>query len=111
MYGVLPSLPVDEVARKGDRYVSRGELSKMSTIRDYLKSLTSDKLLPVFQSTLEDTVYDVLNNREIPDRTAFNALRDSVQEARAQASAAAASMRRIEKAQADILKRIKKLEK
>jgi hypothetical protein len=83
----------------------------MSTIRDFLKSITSDKLLPIFQNALEDTVYEILNSREIPDRTAFNALRDSVQEARAQASSAAAGMRRIEKAQADIIKRLKKLEK
>jgi len=83
----------------------------MSTLRDFLKSAASDRLLPIFQSALEDTVYEVLNSREIPDRTAFNALRDSVQEARAQSSSAAASMRRIEKAQAEILKRLKKLEK
>jgi len=83
----------------------------MSTIRDFLKSITSDRLLPIFQHTLEDTVYEVLNSREIPDRTSFNALRDSVQEARAQASSAAASIRKIERSQAEILKRLKKLEK
>lgn len=69
----------------------------MSTIRDFAKSLLSDKLQPIFRDSLEDVVYEVLNDREIPDRTDFNRLRKSIQEAKSASISATNAVKALEK--------------
>ena len=51
----------------------------MSTSRDFIASTLADALLPLFQRTMEDVVYETLDDRSVPTRADFKDLRDLVE--------------------------------
>ncbi len=58
----------------------------MGSLSDFLQSSTSDAMLPFFRRTLEDLVYEILNERRVPTRTDFQDLRNLLNTMRSQAS-------------------------
>ena len=58
--------------------------------------MTSDLMLPLFRTTLEDVVFDILNEREIPNRTQFGEIRDLVNSLRGPVSSATSSLKKLE---------------
>ena len=60
----------------------------MAWIADFLYSSISDTLLPVVRPLLEDVVYDILNDRQIPTRTDYREMRDLVNDMRGAVSTA-----------------------
>jgi hypothetical protein len=69
----------------------------LGSLRDFAGSYASDLMLPVFRNTLEDVVYEVLNEREIPNRTQFTEVRDLVNNLRGPVSSATAAIKKLEK--------------
>lgn len=74
----------------------------MSSLRDFVLSVFSDSMLPVFRQTFEDVVYESLNERKVPSRTDFLELRDLVNKLRGQASSAKNGNKKLEQ-RADVL--------
>ena len=68
----------------------------MGTLKDFATSMTSDLMLPFFRTTLEDVVFDILNEREIPNRTQFGEVRDLVNSLRGPVSSATSSLKKLE---------------
>ena len=68
----------------------------MGSLRDFAASMSSDLMLPFFRTTLEDLVYDILNEREIPNRTQFAEVRDLVNGLRGPVSSATSSLKKLE---------------
>ena len=68
----------------------------MSSLGDFIRSASSDTLLPVFRQTLEDVVMEVLNERQVPSRTDFHELRDLVNSMRSSVSSTANAMQAID---------------
>jgi len=58
--------------------------------------MASDLVLPIFRNTLEDLVYDILNEREIPNRTQFGEVRDLVNSLRGPVSSATSTIKKLE---------------
>ena len=50
----------------------------------------------MFRQTMEDLVYDILNEREVPNRTQFSELRDVVNSLRAPVSGVTKSLKKLE---------------
>jgi polyhydroxyalkanoate synthesis regulator phasin len=67
-------------------------------------------MLPLFQSTLEDIVYEVLNEREIPNRTQFSEVRDVVNNLRGPVSSATSAIKKLEKRITDLERRVDELQ-
>ena len=68
----------------------------MGSLKDFASSMTSDLMLPLFRTTLEDVVFDILNEREIPNRTQFGEIRDLVNSLRGPVSSATSSLKKLE---------------
>ncbi len=68
----------------------------MGSLKDFAKSTSSDLMLPLFRTTLEDLVYDILNEREIPNRTQFAEVRDLVNGLRGPVTSATSSLKKLE---------------
>ena len=68
----------------------------MSSLGDFIRSATSDTVLPVFQQTLEDVVMEVLSDRQVPSRTDFHELRDLVNKMRGTVSATSNAIQKLE---------------
>jgi len=97
----------------------------LGSTRDYLRSIVTDAALPVSRQLLEDVVMETLTDRQVPNRTDYKELRDTVNQMRGQASNAASGTRKVEKRMAKLeeqvaalleertllLKRIKAIEK
>ncbi len=69
----------------------------MAWIADFLYSSISDTLLPVVRPLLEDVVYDILNDRQIPTRTDYREMRDLVNDMRGAVSTATNLTKRLDK--------------
>lgn len=69
----------------------------LGTLREFLGSYASDLVLPAFRNTFEDVVYDVINEREIPNRTQFAEVRDLVNNLRGPVSSATTAIKKLEK--------------
>jgi len=67
-------------------------------------------MLPLFQNTLEDVVYEVLNEREIPNRTQFAEVRDVVNNLRGPVSSATSTLKKLEKRITDLERRVDELQ-
>jgi polyhydroxyalkanoate synthesis regulator phasin len=67
-------------------------------------------MLPLFQNTLEDIVYEVLNEREIPNRTQFSEVRDVVNNLRGPVSSATSAIKKLEKRITDLERRVDELQ-
>jgi hypothetical protein len=82
----------------------------LGSLRDFVGSYASDLMLPLFQNTLEDVVYEVLNEREIPNRTQFAEVRDVVNNLRGPVSSATSTLKKLEKRITDLERRVDELQ-
>ncbi|MEE2750021.1 MAG: hypothetical protein VX519_01215 [Myxococcota bacterium] len=82
----------------------------MSSLRDFVRSATSDTMLPVFRQTLEDVVMEVLSERQVPSRTDFHEFRDLVNSMRSSVSSTANAMQAIDQRVQALEERIAALE-
>jgi hypothetical protein len=73
------------------------EGKNLGSLRDFVGSYASDIILPAFRNTLEDVVYEVLNEREVPNRTQFAEVRDLVNNLRGPVSSATTAIKKLEK--------------
>jgi len=67
----------------------------MGTSRDFITSGIADMLLPLFQRSMEDAVYETLDSRHIPTRSDFKELRDLVNNLRGQVTGTTNGIERI----------------
>jgi hypothetical protein len=68
----------------------------MGWISDFIYSSISDTLLPVVRPLLEDVVFEVLGERQVPTRTDFREVRDLVNGMRGSVSTAANTAKKLE---------------
>ena len=67
----------------------------MGISRDFINSGIADMLLPLFQRSMEDAVYETLDSRQIPTRSDFKELRDLVNNLRGQVTGTTSGIERI----------------
>ena len=67
----------------------------MGTTRDFLASGMADLLLPLLRRSMEDSVYETLDNRQVPTRTDFKEVRDLVNSLRGHVSGTTNAIERI----------------
>jgi len=67
----------------------------MGTSRDFITSGIADMLLPLFQQSMEDAVYETLDSRQIPTRSDFKEVRDLVNNLRGQVTGTTNGIERI----------------
>jgi hypothetical protein len=67
----------------------------MGTPRDFITSGIADLLLPLFQRSMEDAVYETLDARQIPTRSDFKEVRDLVNNLRGQVTGTTNGIERI----------------
>lgn len=82
----------------------------MGTTRDFLASGLADTLLPLLRRSMEDTVYETLDDRQVPTRTDFKEVRDLVNALRGQVGGATKGIERIVGKLDQLEARIAKLE-
>ena len=82
----------------------------MGTTRDFLASGLADTLLPLLRRSMEDTVYETLDDRQVPTRTDFKEVRDLVNALRGQVGGATKGIERVVARLDRIEARIAKLE-
>ncbi len=68
----------------------------MGWISDFIYSSISDTLLPVMRPLLEDVVFEVLGDRQVPTRTDFREVRDLVNGMRGSVSTAVNTTKKLE---------------
>ena len=81
----------------------------MGSLREFVGSYASDLMLPAFRNTLEDVVYEVLNEREVPNRTQFAEVRDLVNNLRGPVSSATSAIKKLEKRVAELERQVSAL--
>ena len=67
----------------------------MGTTRDFFASGLADTLLPLLRRSMEDTVYETLDDRQVPTRTDFKEVRDLVNALRGQVGGATKGIERV----------------
>ena len=67
----------------------------MGTTRDFFASGLADTLLPLLRRAMEDTVYESLDDRQVPTRTDFKEVRDLVNALRGQVGGATKGIERL----------------
>ena len=67
----------------------------MGTTRDFIASGMADLLLPLLRRSMEDSVYETLDSRQVPTRTDFKEVRDLVNSLRGQVSGTTNAIERI----------------
>ena len=67
----------------------------MGTTRDFITSGVADMLLPLLRRSMEDSVYETLDARQIPTRTDFKEVRDLVNSLRGQVSGTTNAIERL----------------
>jgi hypothetical protein len=67
----------------------------MGTTQDFFANAMTDMLLPLLQRTLEDSVYETLDTRQVPTRTDFKEVRDLVNNLRGQVTGTTNGIERI----------------
>jgi polyhydroxyalkanoate synthesis regulator phasin len=82
----------------------------MGSLSDFIRSASSDSMLPFLQQALTDVVMEVLNERQIPTRTDFRELRDVVNKIRSSVTATTSSVKRMEERFTAIEQRLAALE-
>lgn len=90
----LPSVPIHRGLKDNE---DNTEAILLGSTRDYLRSIVTDAALPVSRQLLEDVVMETLTDRQVPNRTDYKELRDTVNQMRGQASNAASGTRKVEK--------------
>lgn len=82
----------------------------MGTTRDFLASGLADTLLPLLRRSMEDTVYEIMDERQVPTRTDFKEVRDLVNALRGQVGGATKGVERVVARLDKLEARIAKLE-
>ena len=82
----------------------------MSTTRDFFASSVADLLLPLLRRSMEDSVYETLDTRQVPTRTDFKEVRDLVNNLRGQVTGTTNGIERIVGRMASIDARLDALE-
>ena len=77
---------------------------------DFITSGLADLLLPLLRRSMEDSVYETLDNRQIPTRTDFKEVRDLVNSLRGHVSGTTKAIERIVARMDDLEDRLNKLE-
>ena len=67
----------------------------MGTSRDFVASTLADALLPLLRRSMEDVVYETLDDRSVPTRADFKDLRDLVDSLRGQVTGTTSGVRRL----------------
>jgi hypothetical protein len=67
----------------------------MGMSRDFVTSTLADAILPLLKRSMEDVVYETLDDRSIPTRADFKDLRDLVDSLRGQVSGTTSGVRRL----------------
>jgi hypothetical protein len=67
----------------------------MSMSKDFVASAVADAILPLFRRSMEDVVYETLDDRAVPTRADFKDLRDLVDNLRGQVSGTTNGVRRL----------------
>ena len=67
----------------------------MGTSRDFVTSALADSLLPLFKRSMEDVVYETLDDRAVPTRADFKDMRDLVDGLRGQVTGTTTGVRRL----------------
>jgi len=67
----------------------------MGTTRDFIASGIADLLLPLLRRSMEDSVYETLDTRQVPTRTDFKEVRDLVNNLRGQVTGTTNGIERI----------------
>jgi len=67
----------------------------MGTSRDFVTSALADAILPLLKRSMEDVVYETLDDRAVPTRADFKDMRDLVDGLRGQVSGATTGVRRL----------------
>lgn len=67
----------------------------MSMSKDFVASAIADAILPLFRRSMEDVVYETLDDRAVPTRADFKDLRDLVDNLRGQVSGTTNGVRRL----------------
>jgi predicted nucleic acid-binding Zn-ribbon protein len=68
----------------------------MGSLSDFIRSASSDSMLPFLQQALTDVVMEVLNERQVPTRTDFRELRDVVNKMRSSVTATTTAVKKME---------------
>lgn len=70
----------------------------MGSTRDFVAATLADAMLPLFRRSMEDVVYETLDERQVPSRTDFKDLRDLVNNLRGQVSGTSSGVKRLAEA-------------
>ena len=82
----------------------------MGTTRDFIAASMADLLLPLLRRSMEDSVYETLDSRQIPTRTDFKEIRDLVNSLRGQVGGTTNAIERIVSRLDDLDDRLSRLE-
>mgnify|MGYP001501350081 CR=1 FL=1 len=82
----------------------------MGTTRDFITSGVADMLLPLLRRSMEDSVYETLDARQIPTRTDFKEVRDLVNSLRGQVSGTTNAIERLVARIEELEERLERLE-
>jgi len=82
----------------------------MGSLSDFIRSASTDSMLPFLQQALSDVVMEVLTERQIPTRTDFHEIRDLVNSMRTSVSTTTNAVRKIETRLDELETRIAALE-
>jgi len=77
---------------------------------DFITSGLADLLLPLLRRSMEDSVYETLDNRQIPTRTDFKEVRDLVNSLRGHVSGTTKAIERVVARLDELEERLKQLE-
>jgi len=82
----------------------------MGTSRDFVVSALADAVLPLLRRSMEDVVYETLDDRSVPTRADFKDLRDLVDSLRGQVSGTTNGVRRLAEERAATQSRFQAIE-
>ncbi len=83
----------------------------MGSLSDFIRSASSDSMLPFLKQALTDVVMEVLGERQVPTRTDFRELRDVVNKMRSSVTATTSSVKKMEERLVAMEERLAALEK
>ena len=74
----------------------------MGSTRDFITATLADVVAPSFRRPVEDIIYETLDRRQIPTRTDFKELRDTINTLRSQSSGATNGIKKIKEGLDDL---------
>lgn len=82
----------------------------MGSTRDFVAATVADQMLPYLRRPVEDVIYEVIDQRQIPTRTDFKELRDLVNNLRGQLTGATGGVKRLAETTDELDERLAELE-